>query len=321
MLASRLKYNSMRSQNHLGLLGVSLALLVPITCVYFVALDPIVSVFNGRLPVYVLAGKLLSQPFDMSLARAGLDETSIFKWQVLLTTMTLVSMSYMVVLYGMCNRYSRAVCLVYAAGVIVLDLALMCAASWPSCWLIQYMASMGVNGAVIGSLLYVLFLVVSVLAITVYTLFSPSTFMVNMTKMVKLAWMIFVVVTSCGVMIVAANGARWCGAIYFLKGVDHSRIAQACAEVVRHAQLNNKGDQVLKPDDSQWLELPNDLRVLQRMESIGISKRGVALRKSNSAILSFTQNATNSDVYDLRFNAGPSLYQVRMQGSDEDQME
>lgn len=143
-----------RFRHRVGGWGILLLMLPILILVWSVAREPVISVFSGALPCYMLSGKLASEPFDRIHAGFVLDKPTIGKWLFWFTILTVVSLPYTATKRWFCNRTSPRANLAYAVCSAILGVLLLCILSWPLFWLIQYVLSMGFTPRRIQGLVY-----------------------------------------------------------------------------------------------------------------------------------------------------------------------
>ena len=128
-----------RLHHRVGGLGISLLMLPIVGWVWPAAREPVISVFNGNVPRYVLSGKLCSEPFNIVHAGFALDDRrsangcfGFPSWQChpCLTRCGWIFRE---------QDDTRLDCLTFGIGVGVLGVFLLCILSWPLSWLVQYM--------------------------------------------------------------------------------------------------------------------------------------------------------------------------------------
>jgi hypothetical protein len=122
--------------------------------VWLAAREPVISVFNGAVPRYVLSGKLFSEPFNIIHAGFVLDQPTIGKWLFWFTVMAVSSLPYVSLVGWLADRKTRVGRVAFGVGVSVLGVFLLCILSWPLSWLIQYVCSMGFTPKRIYGLVY-----------------------------------------------------------------------------------------------------------------------------------------------------------------------
>ena len=122
--------------------------------VWLPAKGPFISVFNGNVPHHIISGKLFSEKFDIVHAGFTLDQPTIGKWLFWFSVMTLSSLPYMAAVWWLSDRRKKIVYWVYSAMLIFVCVLLLCILSWPLCWLVQYVHSMGFTPKRIYGLVY-----------------------------------------------------------------------------------------------------------------------------------------------------------------------
>ena len=143
-----------RLHHRVGWFGVSLLMLPILGWVWLAAREPAISVFNGGVPYYVLSGKLFSEPFNIVHAGFVMDQPTIGKWLFWFSFMALSSLPYVTVVRWLADRKTPAGRFAYGIWVAVFCVLLWCMLSWPLCWLIQYVCSMGITPRRILGLVY-----------------------------------------------------------------------------------------------------------------------------------------------------------------------
>ena len=123
--------------------GVSLLMLPILGWVWMAAREPVISVFNGGVPRFVLSGKLISEPFNIVHAGFALDQPTIGKWLFWFSVMAVSSLPYAAVVGWLADRGTPSGRLTFGIAAGVLGVFLLCMLSWPLSWLIQYVYSMG----------------------------------------------------------------------------------------------------------------------------------------------------------------------------------
>ena len=143
-----------RFHHRFGWLGVSFLMLPILIWVWPAAGGPFISVFNGNVPRTIVSGELFSTQFDIRHAGFVLDQPTIGKWLFWFSVMTAMSLPYAAVVRWFSDRTKRSGYLAYGICVVVLGVFLLCILSWPLCWLVQYICSMGLTPRRIYGLLY-----------------------------------------------------------------------------------------------------------------------------------------------------------------------
>jgi len=143
-----------RIRHRIGWLGIIVLMLPILYWVWLMASKPVISVFNGTVPGYVISGKLFSEPFNRIHAGIALDQPTIGKWLFWFTFMTVSSLPYATAVRWLSNRRNKSGYLAYGICVAILCTFLLCMLSWPLTWLIQYVNSMGPTPNRICGLLY-----------------------------------------------------------------------------------------------------------------------------------------------------------------------
>ncbi|HPB32659.1 MAG TPA: hypothetical protein PLB62_14505 [Candidatus Sumerlaeota bacterium] len=143
-----------RFRHRAGWPGIILMMLPIFIWVWPAAREPVISVFNGAVPRFVLSGRIFTDAFDRGHAGFAMDQPTIGKWLFWFTFMTLSSLPYAAVVQWLSNRKTRSGYRVFGACLAILSLFLLCILSWPLSWLIQYVSSMGFTPQRIYGLLY-----------------------------------------------------------------------------------------------------------------------------------------------------------------------
>ncbi|MBI2438024.1 MAG: hypothetical protein HYV36_04325 [Lentisphaerae bacterium] len=285
-------------------MGITILMLPVLAWVWLAARDPVISVFSGTMPSFVLAGEIFSEPFDIVHAGDALDQPTIGKWLFLLTVMTLSSLPYAAAVRWLSNRARGSAYLAYAVCAVILGVFLLCILAWPLFWLIQYVASMGFTPRRILGLLYAFsggILVIGFIALA----FKQQTEITDRpARAISTGWHAAAVCTAVlGLLAVLVNWPTWAGKYYCLKRIDHQEVAQACSDLLRNTQFSNDYDSVwYVPGGQNWQSLPPGLWQLDLQEGICVSRHGIALRKTREVILVFKQSRTNSAVFELTLN-------------------
>jgi hypothetical protein len=124
--------------------------------VWLVAREPVLSVADGSLPRFLARGSLFSEPFNTVHAGFVMDQPTIGKWLFWFSFMAASSLPYAAAVGWLSDRRSRGARLVFGLATGMVCLALLCILSWPICWLIQYVWSMGCTPKRIFGLLFAL---------------------------------------------------------------------------------------------------------------------------------------------------------------------
>jgi hypothetical protein len=143
-----------RLHHRVGWLGTSLLMLPIFGWVWHAAKEPVISVFNGDVPGYVLCGKLFSEPFNIVHAGFSLDQPTIGKWLFWFTIMAVSSLPYVALVGWLADRKTRVGRVAFGIGVSILGVFLLCILSWPMTMLVQYVCSMGFTPKRIYGLVY-----------------------------------------------------------------------------------------------------------------------------------------------------------------------
>jgi hypothetical protein len=132
-----------RLRYRLGWLGISLLMVPVFAWVWPAAKEPFKSVFNGSVPGYVLSGRLFSDRFDVAHAGFAMDQPTIGKWLFWFTFMAASSLPYAAAVGWLANRKTVTGRFAFGISASVLGVLLLSMLSWPLCWLVQYVCSMG----------------------------------------------------------------------------------------------------------------------------------------------------------------------------------
>ena len=163
-----------RCRHSVGAVGTSLLILPILLWVWPVAKLPAVSVFNGTVPRYIMSGKLSSEQFDIGHAGFSLDQPTIGKWLFWFTVMSVSSLPYAAVVRWFNNSRSWGGRFAYRIAIAVLCTLLLCILSWPLCWLIQYVYSMGSTPRRVYGLLYAIAGAILVIGFFVWAIRKPK---------------------------------------------------------------------------------------------------------------------------------------------------
>ncbi len=145
-----------RWRHRLGWLGISLLLLPILGWVWLAAREPVLSVFSGAVPRYVISGRLFSEPFNTVHAGFVMDQPTIGKWLFWFSVMAVTSLPWVAAVGWLADRSTPAGRLSFQVGVSLLGVFLLCLLSWPLLWLIQYVWSMGFTPKRVLGLAYAL---------------------------------------------------------------------------------------------------------------------------------------------------------------------
>ena len=122
----------------------TIILMLPILIfVWSAAREPFFSVVYGYVPYNIISGKIFTEKFHTIHAGFSLDQPTIGKWLFWFSFMTILSLPYAAAVRWLSNQSSRVGCLAYSISATILFIFLLCILSWPVCWLIQYICSMG----------------------------------------------------------------------------------------------------------------------------------------------------------------------------------
>lgn len=134
---------------------IILIAMVPVVIFFWaIAREPVLSVVSGAVPGYVFSGRLFSDPFDTCHSGFAMDQPTIGKWLFWFTAIAVLSLPYALMVQWVGNRTTYFGYLAYLVPAACLSFMLMCILSWPLCWLIQYIHSMGFTPKRIFGLVY-----------------------------------------------------------------------------------------------------------------------------------------------------------------------
>ena len=143
-----------RLHNKLGWFS-SLCLMLPIIAwVWLIASEPVISVFGGAVPKFILSGKIFNERFNIIHAGFVLDQPTIGKWLFGFTIMLITSLPYTALVGWMSNRGTKSGYFMFGITITIIGIFLLCIISWPLCWLVQYICSMGFTLRRIFGLIY-----------------------------------------------------------------------------------------------------------------------------------------------------------------------
>jgi hypothetical protein len=108
-----------------------------------VAEGPFLAMATGRLPLYVLTGKLFTEPFNTIHAGSALDQPTIGKWLLWFSVLTAFSVPLILLTRWLGDRSTRIGYWTFAIPVVIIGGLLLCVAMLPLCLLIQYVYWMG----------------------------------------------------------------------------------------------------------------------------------------------------------------------------------
>jgi len=133
----------------------TLLLMLPLLyLVWVVAREPFLSVINGAVLRTILSGELLTSKFDIVHAGFVLDQPTIGKWLFWFSVATVLALPYVATVQWMSNRQNTAAYWAQAIPTLVIGFWLLCILTWPMCWLVQYISSMGATPRRIYGLIY-----------------------------------------------------------------------------------------------------------------------------------------------------------------------
>lgn len=305
--------NLNRLRHRVGWLGIIILMLPILAWVWLVANEPVVSVFNGVVPLDIVTGKLFSERFNTAHAGGALDQPTIGKYLIFFTIMAISSLPYAATVRWLSHRAKWSAYLAYAVCVAILGVFLLCILSWPLCLLIQYVASMGFTPRRILGLLYAVGSGLVIMGFLSFAFRRPNASAEGFTGNISGGWCAVAVFPALvGLFIVLVNWHTWAARYYCLRSIDHQQVAHACRDFLRKTQFTNDVNSVSYIPGQNWSALPPELRGLD-LQSIIVSKTGVALRKTREAILVFKQSKTNSTLFELTLNGERLLYQVNLE--------
>ncbi len=122
---------------------VTLLLLGPLLYLVTLAKDPCLSIATGRLPAYVLTGRLFTERFDIIHAGFALDQPTIGKWLFWFSVFTILSVPLILLARWLSDRRTAMGYWTFAMAVSAIGVLLMTVLMWPLCWLVQYVYWMG----------------------------------------------------------------------------------------------------------------------------------------------------------------------------------
>ena len=103
---------------------------------------------------YVLSGQLFDSGWDRIHAGFTLDQPTIGKWYFWFTVFMVFSLPYMAAVRRFCIRQSKLRHWIFAVGLTILCLFLICLLTIPFFWLVQYIDAMGVTARRSEGILY-----------------------------------------------------------------------------------------------------------------------------------------------------------------------
>jgi len=132
------EYNNLLIQVFRILFTVILTLLPLVGLIYLLGPDRFF-----RTITVVLSGRIFGDSWDRIHAGFVLDQPTIGKWYFWFSVFTIFSLLYMSVLRKFCIQQSILRLWIFAIGLSVLCLFLVCLLTIPFFWLIQYIDAMG----------------------------------------------------------------------------------------------------------------------------------------------------------------------------------
>jgi len=114
--------------------------------VYFVVLvarQPFLAIATGKLPAYVLRGKLFAERFDTVHAGSALDQPTIGKWLFWFSVMVIFAVPVIVGVRWLADRSTSIRQAAFALPVLIIGVLILCVLMFPLCMLVQYVYWMG----------------------------------------------------------------------------------------------------------------------------------------------------------------------------------
>lgn len=111
--------------------------------VALVARDPFMAMATGRLPAYVLKGKLFTERFNIMHAGCAMDQPTIGKWLVWFSVLTILSVPLVALTRWLGDRSSKLGYWAFGGLVLAIGGLLLCVLAFPLCMLVQYVYWMG----------------------------------------------------------------------------------------------------------------------------------------------------------------------------------
>lgn len=136
----------MQKLNHRCPSWITLMFSAPL--IYLVMLfgkDPWMSIITGKLPMYILTGKIFTEKFEIIHAGFSLDQPTIGKWLFWFSVLTCIAIPLILTLRWLVKRNNLAEKLFFAIPVLIICLSLTAILIWPTFMLIQYIVSMGIT--------------------------------------------------------------------------------------------------------------------------------------------------------------------------------
>ena len=140
-----------------------------------IARDPFLAVATGRLPFYVLSGKLFTEPFNTIHAGTALDQPTIGKWLVWFSVLTVLSVPLILLARWLSDRSTATANWTFAIPVLAIGVLLVSVAVLPLCMLTQYVYWMGFTPKRVCGLLFNLTAVIAIPRFVLWTLRGPLT--------------------------------------------------------------------------------------------------------------------------------------------------
>ncbi len=113
--------------------------------VWMAAKMPFLAMFSGKIPAFVLSGRIFTEQFQWVHAGSAIDQPTIGKWLFWFTVMTASYLAWSLPLRYAANRSSRGGYWAYGLCCTVVAVLVLCILSLPTVWLVQYIYSMGIT--------------------------------------------------------------------------------------------------------------------------------------------------------------------------------
>jgi len=111
--------------------------------VFVVARQSFLAIATGKLPAYVLSGKLFTERFDIVHAGSALDQPTIGKWLFWFSVLVIFAAPIIVVIRWLADRSSAIRQWAFALPVMVIGVLILSVLMFPLCMLVQYVFWMG----------------------------------------------------------------------------------------------------------------------------------------------------------------------------------
>jgi hypothetical protein len=102
----------------------------------------------------VLSGRIFGDSWNRIHAGFSLDQPTIGKWYFWFTVFTVILLPYMGLVRRFCARRSKSRQWIFAVGLTILCLFLVCLLTIPFFWQIQYIDAMGITAKRVAGLFY-----------------------------------------------------------------------------------------------------------------------------------------------------------------------